>query len=585
MVSDLLLLQRYAQSRDAEAFAELNRRYAGLVFGVCFRILHNAADAEDVAQDCFFELAHNAGSITTSLPGWLHAMARSRAIDAVRRNQTRQKYEQQAYAPDDAGREITWAEIAPYIDDALETLPEELRLPVILHYLQGMAQKDIAIRCGVSNATISRRMEQSIAALRDRLRELGVVASVVILAGLLQEHGAVAAPATLLAALGKIAISGVGGTTVATATGSTIALGAKVIAGIVLTAALLTTGILAVREISILCHPTVVVQSARGITDSPAHPSDITTTLNNGVVDIGDIVSFAGQQKRFTVLISLAQIPAEYRQGFTLYGGCNNIQVDGVVYDRKRELYSLYGTFTLNDDEASGMNGYFTSWSSCFYIANKAHPAVEFAKFTVHTKPPFLLATGGGDLTVAPDNPWTSISIECNRTTPFADAHPQLAQVSPNLDARLRDDGSGCYLEVRRKPSMPTQVARLRIGFVALATPNKRYYNSCSFTLRTNAPSWYSSSLKLSRKGAKFDENENRLLLAQPVPPLREVAFTVTPPDIRITPTRIEGKYCYINMSITTPWPEHRKYFIFQQAGKAKPTGATLVEVVRQDGA
>jgi len=93
MTRDTLLLQRYAQRRDAEAFKELTARYAGLVYGTCLRVLGNPADAEDVAQECFLELARKAGAIRASLPGWLHALARSRAVDLARREATRRHYE------------------------------------------------------------------------------------------------------------------------------------------------------------------------------------------------------------------------------------------------------------------------------------------------------------------------------------------------------------------------------------------------------------------------------------------------------------------------------------------------------------
>ena len=73
MQTDLILLKQYAGSRDAEAFAELARRYAGLVYGTCLRIVGNAFDAEDVAQECFLELARHEPAVRR---GELHDDAR-----------------------------------------------------------------------------------------------------------------------------------------------------------------------------------------------------------------------------------------------------------------------------------------------------------------------------------------------------------------------------------------------------------------------------------------------------------------------------------------------------------------------------
>lgn len=84
MTNDVALLEQYAQTRDAEAFAELVRRYAGAVYGTCLRTTGDPYDTEDVAQECFMELARRAGSVTSSVGGWLHTLATCRSKNAIR---------------------------------------------------------------------------------------------------------------------------------------------------------------------------------------------------------------------------------------------------------------------------------------------------------------------------------------------------------------------------------------------------------------------------------------------------------------------------------------------------------------------
>lgn len=240
MISDAILLQRYAGSRDAAAFAELSARYAGLVYSTCLRVLGNAADAEDATQECFLELARKAGAIHSSLPGWLHALARSRAIDAVRKNATRRHYEQQAGPPRGDTDDRTWAEISPYVDEALAALPDNLRVPIILHYLHGETQADIATRQNTTQATISRQLEKGLEKLREHLRKRGVVVSVAVLSALLLHHGVTAVPATLTAALGKMAISGVGGATAVPTISIFASMGAKMALSLVICAVVVT---------------------------------------------------------------------------------------------------------------------------------------------------------------------------------------------------------------------------------------------------------------------------------------------------------------------------------------------------------
>lgn len=88
VTSDTLLIQKYASVRDAEALAELVRRYSPMVFSVAKRVTRNAA-AEDVVQECFFELAQKADRIKGSLAGWLYQTAMHRSIDVLSTSATR----------------------------------------------------------------------------------------------------------------------------------------------------------------------------------------------------------------------------------------------------------------------------------------------------------------------------------------------------------------------------------------------------------------------------------------------------------------------------------------------------------------
>lgn len=83
MESEIALLRRFAGTRDAEAFREIVRRHAGLVYGVALRILSDVDRASDVAQETFLQLTKDADMVSGSLPGWLHRVATHKAIDAT----------------------------------------------------------------------------------------------------------------------------------------------------------------------------------------------------------------------------------------------------------------------------------------------------------------------------------------------------------------------------------------------------------------------------------------------------------------------------------------------------------------------
>jgi RNA polymerase sigma factor (sigma-70 family) len=221
-MTDLQLLEQYAESRDAEAFADLVKRYAGMVYAVCLRVTGNAHAAEDASQECFLQLARQAGAVRSSLAGWLHKTATTRALmiqrgDAARRNRERKAVEMNGAAK--PGDETTWAEIAPYVDEALAELPDELRDPLARHFLQGKTQAEVAEELGVDRSSVSRRMNKGLERLRTVLKRRGVIVTSAALGTLLLSSSAQAAPVALTAALGKMAMAGItAGKTVAAAT-------------------------------------------------------------------------------------------------------------------------------------------------------------------------------------------------------------------------------------------------------------------------------------------------------------------------------------------------------------------------------
>jgi RNA polymerase sigma factor (sigma-70 family) len=231
LVSETVLLERYSKTGDAKAFAELSRRYAGLVYGTCLRVTGNPEDAEDAAQECFLELARNAGTIDTSLPGWLHRVAHRRSANVVRSAVTRRRYEEESVDPGQGSEDLLWSEIRPHVDDAIETLPDEYRSAIVLYYLRQYTQAEVAKELGISQATASRLLDKGVHALRAHLREVGIVAPVAVLALLLAGKTAIAAPSSLTVTLGKMALAGIGSTATRSASkGALSTLSAKLVA-------------------------------------------------------------------------------------------------------------------------------------------------------------------------------------------------------------------------------------------------------------------------------------------------------------------------------------------------------------------
>jgi C-terminal peptidase prc len=212
--TDRQLLQRYVAHRDEAAFTALVERHGPLVLRVCRRLLGQAEDAEDAFQATFLVLARRAGSVRwrDSIHGWLHEVASRLAAEVRVKAERRRCHEAQAAArvpastwPDHAAREL-----GAVLDDELHRLPERLRTPLLLCYLEGRTSDQAARQLGWSLRTLERRLARGRALLRARLTGRGITLSAALLAPTLGRSAAV--PSLLTVKTIKSAIAFASGT-------------------------------------------------------------------------------------------------------------------------------------------------------------------------------------------------------------------------------------------------------------------------------------------------------------------------------------------------------------------------------------
>jgi len=208
-ITDGRLLQRWFDRRDAEAFREIAARYAAMVYATCKRILGNATEAEDVTQECFEILAQGDKRPKKHVGAWLHAVATNRSLNRVRAEKRRRDRETRFAAERGSVSEIQWDDMYAYVDDAIEQLPEEFRIPVVGHFLENKSHAAIAQAIGVSPRTVGYRIAKGVELMRKSLNKRGVRVTTSALAAMMGAKLAEAAPisATLTAALGKLAIA------------------------------------------------------------------------------------------------------------------------------------------------------------------------------------------------------------------------------------------------------------------------------------------------------------------------------------------------------------------------------------------
>ena len=199
---DAELLERYVHCRDETAFELLMWRHGALVFNVCRRILPCEQDAEDAFQATFLAFVRKAGSISrrASVAGWLYKVAYRIALAAKERARKQAEREKPS-GQDRAVQTIAdplCGEVRSILDEEVNRLPERLRLPIVLCYLEGKTNEEAARQLGCPPGTIFSRLARGREKLRKRLVRRGVSSTLAVLTAVLTEHATGAVPAAKL---------------------------------------------------------------------------------------------------------------------------------------------------------------------------------------------------------------------------------------------------------------------------------------------------------------------------------------------------------------------------------------------------
>lgn len=209
--SDAELLSQYSRHGVDAAFAEIVRRYLGIVYHAALRQLAGDAHAaEDVAQKVFALLARKAGSLAshTALAGWLHTTTRLVAretIRAERRRRTREQeaaFMQQLSTHDQADPE----QLRAVLDDAIGELNERDRETVLLRFFAGLRLTELGARLGLSENSARMRVERALERLQRSLARRGVTSAGGALAVALANQTA-AVPAGLVQSVTSVALA------------------------------------------------------------------------------------------------------------------------------------------------------------------------------------------------------------------------------------------------------------------------------------------------------------------------------------------------------------------------------------------
>lgn len=166
------LVQRVLDG-DAAAARQVVGQHLGPITGFAFRMLGDAAEAEDVAQETFLRLWRDLPrwEPRARLSTWLHRVAHNLCIDRLRANRTTPLDAASDPVDPRAGAPAQMEELqrSRAVAAALAELPERQRAAVTLVYHQGLSNREAAEVLGVDVDALESLLARGRQGLRKRL--------------------------------------------------------------------------------------------------------------------------------------------------------------------------------------------------------------------------------------------------------------------------------------------------------------------------------------------------------------------------------------------------------------------------------
>ncbi len=167
---------------DQRAFMQVVDAYKTPVYNLCYRMLGNAVEAEDAAQETFVRVYTHlkAYDPQQKLSSWILSVASHYCIDRLRRRRIRW------LSLDDLGptlpltgeavraeEAVMAREACAEVRDMLQALPADYRLVIVLRYWQDLSYAEIARIVGSTESAIKSRLHRARRLLAERLISQG----------------------------------------------------------------------------------------------------------------------------------------------------------------------------------------------------------------------------------------------------------------------------------------------------------------------------------------------------------------------------------------------------------------------------
>jgi RNA polymerase sigma-70 factor (ECF subfamily) len=167
---DRRLIALVLHQGDEGAFRELYRRYTPRLLGFVARLMAGAAgEAEDVVQETWIRACEGLSRFrwNSSFGSWLHGIGLNVAREQLRREAGSRVVLMDRF-PDIGAPEGRYDDRID-LERAIRMLPDEQRIVLVLHDIEGMKHREIAARLGIPVGTSKSHLSRSRLTLRAML--------------------------------------------------------------------------------------------------------------------------------------------------------------------------------------------------------------------------------------------------------------------------------------------------------------------------------------------------------------------------------------------------------------------------------
>jgi RNA polymerase sigma-70 factor, ECF subfamily len=170
-------LVKLLKTGDMSAFDIIYKRYSRRLYGFVFRYIKQESDTEEIVQEVFIKIWKSRDKIDvySSFESFLFTIAHNATINLLKKKATEQKYVEhvkslqrieETYELTD---EIHYQELKHKLQGLLDELSPRQKEIFQLSREEGLSQKEIAEKLGISTNTVKNHMVTTLSFLKSKL--------------------------------------------------------------------------------------------------------------------------------------------------------------------------------------------------------------------------------------------------------------------------------------------------------------------------------------------------------------------------------------------------------------------------------